>query len=280
MSILDRFKAFFSKPASVPCRQPAATPELSWLTNDIKDGEDPFAAAFRQVMQGVSMQAPLQAEVARLLRKNLNNGRQQGEELFMYLLDKEWSWPDLVAWQQYFQTVEDWPCMWIGNIAEEMSREGILRRCPAEGVTPWELARCLDKKSLQVGLKKLDLLPDPKAKVAELRKTARELSVETLCEALPEESVASAMEKVHSDLLWSKCILLAHSITHRYCVLKNLEYMTPTPQTHRPFHTTCPIEKIFHDKWKRGELFGLPPFFPGDRTSFLLRKSARHFDEL
>ena len=126
MSILDRFKAFFSKPASVPCRQPAATPERSWLTNDIKDGEDPFAAAFRQVMQGVSMQAPLQAEVARLLRKNLNNGRQQGEELFMYLLDKEWSWPDLVAWQQYFQTVEDWPCMWIGNIAEEMSREGIL----------------------------------------------------------------------------------------------------------------------------------------------------------
>ncbi len=286
MSIFSKICGLFATPSAPkePDKRPKPSMRISkkventWLRNDFARGEDVFSAAFRQVMRGISMDDCLQDKISQALYDSLNaGGREQEKKLYSVLKGKAWSWPDLANWQEHFQSAGEWPYMWRGDHLNPTSHEGILCRCPIDGVTSWELARHIDKKTLRGTLDRLNIPYTTETKVADMRVMVRSIPVSDLRGALPDEVYRQAEEKVSDDLLWAKCKLLAHTVIMRHGKLTMANRCTPSPQKYRPFQTTCPVERKFGEKWVRGELIGLPPFFPGDRTSFLLRNSSLHF---
>ena len=220
------------------------------------------------------MDGCLQDKISQALYGRLNaDGREQENQLYSLLKGQTWSWPDLANWQKYFQSAREWPYMWRGDYLNPMSHEGILCRCPIDRVTSWELARHIDKKSLRVALNRLAIPWTAETKVVDMRFMVSSIPVPDLQSALPDEVYRQAEEKVFDELLWAKCKILAHTVIMRYAKLAMTNRLKPSPQKYRPFQTTCPVEREFGERWMRGELVGLPPFFPGDRTSFLLKSS-------
>jgi hypothetical protein len=232
--------------------------ENSWLRFQPSDGEEPFPAAFRQVMRGVVMDAPAQEMFAPVVEQTIGvGGDKQRRIIFEYLDGTPWSWPELTAWQLRFQEMGQWPYLWGGPLGLTNSLT---------------LAKTLDKATLRTVLSGCGHLPGPTMSVAEMRERAGELPLKNLEESLPPDTLKTARAKVRHAITWDICSILAHTITARYQNLVHVLRSTRpvTPQNYRPFSTTCPVEKAFCDKWAVGELIGLPPFFPGDRSSLIL----------
>lgn len=283
MVLVDFFKKWFS-PDKAERQLSVQKPlqENTWLRNDTAPSEDLFFAAFRQVMRGVKLREQFQGTLMQLIQNTINSaGRKQQETIFAYLHDKEWSWPDLDRWQRYFENLGKWPFMWRGDSRELMSAEAILTRCRIDGVTSWELARVLDKKNLGKYFSESGKPVDPKTKVAAMRELARCSTVEDIKQHLPPSVLEEALYKIQKNFEWAMCGLLAHTVIMRFYKLQRavgdekMFKVSVSPENYRILSNGCPVEDLFGEKWERGELVGLPPFFPGDRTALFWKDPKR-----
>lgn len=265
MGLFDWFrkKKEISVPLEIP---PIIQEENSWLKN-IQHKGGHLEAAFTQVISTVELEPPLQKRLFEIVHKNIDLGREQEYQFFELLHGSEWSWPALNSWQNYFRNLGAWPAMWIMNEELTKGQFGV--------ITQEELCLRLPKPSLKKFLLDCDVPLAPKARKVEMVPLALRLSMEQIENFVTSDILLEARTaiKKYRDMAASR--ILCHTISMRFYKLRNYaQYLTTnrsevTPLNHRPSMTTCPVEQIFCQKWVSGELVGIPPFFPGDRSSFI-----------
>ncbi len=80
-----------------------------------------------------------------------------------------------------------------------------------------------------------------------------------------------ARTKWEEDREAAKCELLAHTLTMRAYALRDCRKSgaLSKPSSLRALKSDCPVETDYAARFMAGKIHGVPPFFPGDRTSLI-----------
>ena len=178
-------------------------------------------------------------------------------------------WGDLYfgAWRERFEADGAYPYMW-------KTRGKALISDPPRPPSTIEDAvgylRVVDMRRLLIDLGAMPGKDRPKRRsefIALLSVTGK--AEEIIDAAAP--GFRDACDKWEKDRNGAKCELLAHTLTIHTSALRDRRKRERLPDAVRlrAFKSDCPVETEYAARFLAGEIGGIPPFFPGDRTSLV-----------
>ena len=226
--------------------------------------------AFDQIMDEVDIPDYAKAKLKPLFVKAHRSGnpRREVEAIEAVLSDVEWGEAYFGTWKKCFEADEVYPHMW------RTRGKALVSDIPQPASTIEEAVaylRVVDMRQLAV---ELGIMPDtgrPKKRsefIALLSATGK--TKEIVDAAMP--AYLDALNKWRRDREAGKSALLAHTLTMRTYALRDhykRERLTGV-QKLRALDSDCPVERQYAAKFMTGEIDGIPPFFPGDRTSLIV----------
>lgn len=248
--------------------QAAAAPESDPVDNNFATAEWVLTKAFDQVMASVEF-APDKRQalfMAYAAAHRAGDTRAEERAATSALLGSGWRWGEFEAWAQRFAAAKEWPYMW-----EHFSE--LSESAPIPPITPADALALLNVEDMKAIAKELSLMPRPAPR--------KRVEFEALLVAhvpLPEllrrtrERHIAAITAFHERYEIAKCRLLVHTLDMTAYSIRDDE------QRKRAGHKStlraiadagCPVEDRFAAQFNAGEISGLPPFFPGDRTTIL-----------
>ncbi|MCC6867660.1 MAG: hypothetical protein IT522_02450 [Burkholderiales bacterium] len=202
--------------------------------------------------------------------------RVQENVVTSHLMGSGWKWPEFDRWAKHFAEKKQWPYMWLRI-------DGLLGLGPDVRQQIDDALRVLKVAEMKEMLASRQALPKPVPRkrdevVALVRKSYPEAE---LLEVARQRAIEQYKAPTTEQIEIAECKLLAHTITMRsYAVrdARNREQLardvSKTALDVVAIDSDDPVERAYGDLFNRGELSGLPPFFPGDRTCLISRAAA------
>lgn len=179
----------------------------------------------------------------------------------------EWGEVYYGEWKSRFEAKGEFPYMW------RTDGKALIVDSPQSPSTIEDALKYLRVADMRQILIELDAMPGrgrPKKRsefIALLSTTGKTESI--VDSAIP--AYRDALTKWEADRETAKCALLAHTLTMRAFALRDIQKrkgLTCISRL-RTLKSDCPVETEFAARFMTGEIHGVPPFFPGDRTSVI-----------
>lgn len=237
----------------------------TWLSETSPHESDHVVAAFKDVMTGVEIQPITSDKIRQIIIKNFDENLDVlALKCFRVLHGSNWKWHDLDKWYNFFNETNKFPYLWKEYVESRRSPKTVTSRDLAQGMRKDNLKTFLERHHIEISQKAL------KSDLVELTKN---FSPEDFRSLFNEEKWLNVYIRENNLSEYHACFLLVHTICMRSSRLRDAKnYMEINKEKISPAHYRCrgaggcEIEQFFAQKWQRGKLDGLPPFFPGDRT--------------
>ncbi len=176
----------------------------------------------------------------------------------------EWGEVYFRDWKMRFEAKGEFPYMWRTH------GKGLVVDPPQPPSTIEDAVEYLRVADMRQILIELDAMP------RKGRPKKRSEFIDLLLASGKTESVVDsaipayrdARAKWEEDRDAAKCALLAHTLTMRAFALRDFRKREGLTRTNklRTLKSDCPAETEYASRFMAGEIRGVPPFFPGDRT--------------
>ena len=197
--------------------------------------------------------------------------RKEIEAVAAVLDGVEWGEHYFGAWRQQFERDGAFPYMW------QRENRALSSETPPPPATFEEAVDYLRVADMRQLLNELGAMPErgrprKRADFITMLSTIGEVAA-IIEKAMPRYH--DALDKRKANPERHKESLLAHTISMRAYRLRDhrieerLRRSGVRQQILRPFESHCPVERKYAARFMAGEIKGHPPFFPGDRTSFI-----------
>ncbi len=220
--------------------------------------EEAIKKAFNQVMIGVVVSD----EVKGKLLDSFLSGQ---EDEIDYLANSGWEWSDFDAWHQMFSEKKEWPYMWqhYPQLSEEPPKQPENMNAALTFLTVSDMKKIIKDHAIKPR-------PGPKKRADFEKAIEFSLSFEDI-QLYVSRIVDSRCLTYEIKREKAKCKLLVHTISMTISKCRNFaQYQDMNISLNlEAWDAGCPVEREYAKKFNRGDLKGLPPFFPGDRTSIV-----------
>ncbi len=226
--------------------------------------------AFDQVMASVDLDAERRRALFTAWAAANRTGDPRAEETAAtsILLGSGWCWHDFERWADRFAAAREWPYMWYhfpGLAEAEPPQPTTAAEAVAYLLVPQMTAIATERGILPKAMPRkrteLEALLSSRVPLPELLDYSRQRY----------DAAAMAYRKRRAA---SQCKLLVHTLTMTAYSLRDAEQRQELDGGYRLEALAgggCTIEDRFAAEFNAGEITGLPPYFPGDRTTTLSR---------
>lgn len=192
------------------------------------------------------------------------NPRQEEKAAVDYLMNSNWIWHDFDKWFDFFSQKGVWPYMWRRNKLTEKPHQ----------VNPGSIQEAisyLNVKEMREFLKNhnIKVKPAPKKREEFEKAIIQNSTFPDVINAIKGHLQVTSTEQV-VRFNKAKCQLLAHTLAMTAYSLRD-HYQRQDINSFRLVAEksggTCKIEDEFATKFNTNKIVGVPPFFPGDRTT-------------
>jgi hypothetical protein len=255
-----------------PKKKPSVSMSFAPASSAIND--DIIREAFDNVMTEIELPSevkePLHKDIAVAIKSGLS--REGEKAVVKHLLNLEWNWPEFDKWEKVFAQNDRWPYLW----------QTYAKQYRLINFTPKDVASMLfaftvpdmKKISKELNIKQttsskkrqeLEELLKSTCSIAQIRPYFDEKYTRLLQDALERS------KKERCKILQHTLIMMAYSIRNMKQREKLPSYFT-NKRVLRTSSCGCEVEDEIAKEYATGKLKGIPPFFPGDRTSLLYSK--------
>ena len=234
---------------------------------------DVVEEAFDQIMAEMDVLPAAANKLRPLFAEAHRSGdpRKEIEAVEAALDGLEWGERYFGAWRQQFERDGAFPYMW------QRENGALSSETPPPPATLEEAVDYLRVADMRQLLTELGAMPErgrprKRAEFITMLSTIGEVAA-IIEKAMPRYH--DALDKRKANRERHKENLLAHTISMRAYSLRDqqtaqrLHSSGTRSQILRPFESHCPVEREYAARFMAGEIKGHPPFFPGDRTSFI-----------
>lgn len=236
---------------------------------EMKTSERIIREAFDSVLAGVELPPETKSRLFYQFAEAHRNGDQRGEEKAVVgvLANSEWRWKDFEEWLGRFRVHNQWPLTWRPELYEEP---------PSRPKTMKEALAYMNIKEMKAFLKAEEtaVKPAPKKRSEFEGVIAAQCSVEDVINAtapIVEKAVVEFKERREM----AKSRLLAHTLAMRAFSIRHKIQCDEINESVGGFRLQalsgggCPIEDKYAAMFNKGEIQGIPPLFPGDRSCLI-----------
>lgn len=227
--------------------------------------------AFGQVMAEVDAPAAAKQRLLPFYIEAHRSGdpRREVEAVEMAFEDIEWGEEYFGTWRRRFEADGAFPYMWEKH--EALCSDAASPPAAIEEALSY--LRVPDMRKLLIDIGGMPDKGRPRRRVQFVEAlSSTGATAEIVKAAMPRYQDAVREHGIRRER--AKGELLAHTIAMRVGSLRNWHNLQRLSRgsrawSRRPFESHCPVERDYAARHMAGELDGLPPFFPGDRTSFI-----------